>query len=88
MNEIDPKTKQASPDLVSGPFVVDLRIPHTGSQPEWRGRFILGGSENARIQVEKSMTEINQLPDGLSPDELRKSAGEIFSANGLLRVDF
>ncbi|HYM65479.1 MAG TPA: hypothetical protein VES68_03275 [Candidatus Sulfotelmatobacter sp.] len=76
------------PDLTHGPFVVNLRIPNSGTNPEWRGRFILGGGENARIQTIKSIDEINQLPDGLNPEELRKTAGEIFSANGLLRVDF
>lgn len=86
-NNTPEKTRQASA-LVSGPFVVDLRIPHSEGKPEWRGRFILGGDKNAKEQVQKSMTEINQLPDGLTPDELRQNAGEIFSANGLSRVDF
>jgi hypothetical protein len=88
MTEQNPETRQISPDLVSGPFVVNLRIPHSGSNPEWRGKFILGGDENAKEHVIKSMEEINQLPDGLTPDELRQNAGEIFTANGLLRVDF
>lgn len=75
-------------ELTQGPFVVDLRIPNNGINPEWRGRFILGGGENAREKVRQSLSEINELPDGLSPEELRKSAGKIFSSNGLARVDF
>lgn len=79
---------QQSFSLIKGPFVVDLRIPHSEGIPEWRGRFILGGGKNAELQVRESLDQINQLPDGLSPDELRQSAGIIFSSNGLLRVDF
>lgn len=89
MTEIhNPDKTAAASGLTNGPFVVDLRIPNTGIMPEWRGRFILGGGENAELQVRESLDQINQLPDGLGPDALRKGAGEIFSANGLLRVDF
>lgn len=82
------KERGGSPDLVSGPYAVNLRIPNSGGQPEWRGRFILGGGENTKEQIKESMKEINALPDGLGPDQLRQEAGRIFSSKGLLRVDF
>lgn len=88
MTEQGERKPKISPDLTQGPFVVKLATQKVEGQPQTMGRFILGGGENAREQLIQSMREINDLPDGLSWQELRTRASGIFSTNGLIRVDF
>lgn len=76
------------PNLSEGPFLVTLHTPHSKGKPENILRYFLGGDEKAETQIDQSIQEINDLPNGLSIDDLRKSAGKIFASHGLLRVDF
>ncbi|OGH05261.1 MAG: hypothetical protein A2W22_01420 [Candidatus Levybacteria bacterium RBG_16_35_11] len=74
------------PKLTEGPVGVLLATRCKTGDGAFLKRVNLAGTEGSLVKVGEVMREINQLPDGLGPEDLQSEANAIFNSHGLYQI--